>query len=213
MRGFLNSLAYSAAATALIILLGTSAAYIISRKKIPGISMLDTIVTIPISIPGIVIATGLFYVFLGTIFDPIKSPIPLLIFSYTIRKFPFTVRSAFAGFEQTHVELEEAAWNLGASRFKAFTDISLKLVWINILAGGMLSFVYCMSEVSTGIIIGSARQEQGPITLWMLDVLYRLAGGPHPAAAIGVILMSFQLITIVMSTYMLKQKATALISL
>jgi len=213
IRAFTNSLSYSTAATFLIIVLGTSAAYLVSRKHIPGMSLLDTLVTLPISIPGVVIATGLFLVFLNSPLDPLKSPIPLLILSYTIRKFPFTVRSAFAGFEQTHVEFEEAALNLGASRLKTFVDISLKLVWMNILAGGMLSFVYCMNEVSTGIVIGSAKPEEGPITLKMLDVLYMLAGGPHMTAAIGVILMMLQLASILVSTYLLRQKATALISI
>ncbi|MFW9831545.1 MAG: ABC transporter permease, partial [Candidatus Thorarchaeota archaeon] len=115
----LNSLIYSFVACFLIALIGVSAAYIVARKNIPGKDALDLLVTIPIALPGIVIAIGFLMFFSqNPVLSPILSPaIPgaaaiLITMSYTVRKMPFTVRSAFAGLQQTHVELEEAAYNL-----------------------------------------------------------------------------------------------------
>ncbi|HIE54784.1 MAG TPA: iron ABC transporter permease, partial [Chromatiaceae bacterium] len=63
-RSIINSLTYSIIATLLIAILGVSAAYLVSRFKLKVMSILDTLVTLPIAIPGIIIATGFFLVFL-----------------------------------------------------------------------------------------------------------------------------------------------------
>ena len=207
-----NSLSYSATATALIVMLGVSAAYLVSRKRGAWMTLVDVLVTIPIAIPGIVIATGLFLVYLKTPLSPLKSGAPLLIAAYTIRKITFTVRSVYSGLEQTDLELEEAALNLGASRARVFFTIAIPLVALNILAGGMLSFIYCMSEVSTGIVIGDANHRTAPMTWKMYDMLYKgLAGGVFQPAALGFMLMMLQLTMIVGANLILRKRATALI--
>jgi iron(III) transport system permease protein len=210
-QSIVNSLTYSAAATAIIILLGVSAAYLVSRKKVAGMAALDTLITIPIAIPGIVVATGLFLIFLPTALSPIATAAPLLIMSYTVRKFPFTVRSVFSGLEQTDKALEEAAVNVGASRQRTFFNITMPLVFLNVLGGSMLSFIYSMSEVSTSIVIGAANPQTAPMTFKMYETYYSLGGGTFPAAAMGFILMVLQLIMIVGSNIILRKRATALI--
>jgi len=212
-QSMMNSVIYSAAATFVIVLLGVSAAYLVSRKKIPGMSMLDTLVTMPIAIPGIVVATGLFLIFLPTPLSPIATAAPLLIMSYTIRKFPFTVRSVFSGLEQTDKALEEAAVSVGASKTGTFLRITIPLVLMNVLAGSMLSFIYSMSEVSTSIVIGAANPPTAPMTFKMYEKYYALGGGMFPAAAMGVVLMIVQLIMIVGANLILRKRATTLIGI
>lgn len=210
-QSIVNSLSYSALATVVIILLGVSAAYLVSRKKVAGMAALDTLITIPIAIPGIVVSTGLFLIFLPTFLSPIATAAPLLIMSYTVRKFPFTVRAVFSGLEQTDKALEEAAINVGASRQRTFFNITMPLVFLNVLGGSMLSFIYSMSEVSTSIVIGAANPATAPMTFKMYETYYSLGGGTFPAAAMGFILMTLQLIMIVGSNIILRKRATALI--
>ncbi|HID06113.1 MAG TPA: iron ABC transporter permease, partial [Armatimonadetes bacterium] len=171
-RFVVNSLTYSAAAMGLIAVLGLMAAYAASRLRIPGISLLDALATMPIAMPGIVVAMGYFYffsqVFSGTILDPINivafNPGPLLVIGYAVRRMPFAVRSIFAGIQQVHVNLEEAAFNLGARRFKTVRSVVLPLIALNVLGGVLVSFIYCMGEVSLSIIIGTLNVERAPIT-------------------------------------------------
>jgi len=132
----------------LITIIGVSSAYIVSRIRVPGIDLLDALVTMPIAIPGIIVATGYFLTFLGTPLNPIEWGAPLLIAAYTVRKFP--------GLEQVDKALEEAAINVGASRTRVFFTITIPLILMNILAGSMLAFIYSMSEVSTSIVVGDA---------------------------------------------------------
>ncbi len=213
LRAILNSVVYSSVATILIVLLGVSAAYLVSRVKVKGMEALDTLVTLPIAIPGIIVATGYFLVYIDTPLSPLIWGAPLLIMSYTVRKFPFTVRAVFAGLEQVDKALEESAVNIGASRTKVFFTITLPLIFINILAGGMLSFIYSMSEVSTGIVIGDANHNDAPMTWKMYDMLFKGFGGTFVAAAMGVMLMALQFIMIVASNLLLRKRAVALIGI
>ena len=219
VQSILNSLMYSALGVLIIIALATGVAYIVARKDLPGMSMLDLLVTIPIALPGIVIAMGyfLFFVrvplFTNTIFNPLVTTIMLFIMAFAVRKFPFTVRSTFAGLQQTNVELEEAAQNLGASRARTFAGIVIPLVAVSVLAGGMMSFVYCMSEVSVSLVLGGVQPLEAPLTWKMLDVLSQVAAGSHHAAVLGLLLMGIQIAIIAIVNVVLKSRTEAMVGL
>ena len=209
---FTRTIGYAAVATFGIVLLGVSAAYIISRRKIPGRTALDMLVTSPIALPGIVIATGYFTLFYNTPFFPIDGPMFLIIMSFLVRKFPFTVRAAYAGMQQTPEVLEEAAQNVGASRNKTFTSIVVPLIGVSVLAGALLSFVYCVSEVSTSLLLGGANYYQAPLTYWINETYAGLPPtfGIGPAAALGVLMMVMQMIVIAVTNAILKTRASAM---
>jgi len=213
-RAIVNSLTYSLSALILIVLMGISASYVIARAKLAGVELLDLLVTSPIALPGLVIAVGYFYffttMFKGTLLDPIASgPSFLLILAYSVRRLPFTARAVFAGLQQIHIALEEASLNLGASRLRTIRSIVIPLIGINIVSGALISFVYCMSEVSTSITLGGlgglGELHQAPITLIMMDYLSRVEG-PYVVASLGVLLMSIQLAVITLTNVILKQR-------
>ncbi len=229
-QAIINSLLYSTLAVIIVILLAIGAAYIVARKNIPGKGWLDLLVTIPIALPGIVLAMGYFLFFVRTPIFTYSPLNPLLTISYGlvffnpgvfylitmafgVRKFPFTVRSTFAGLQQTHVEMEEAAQNLGAGRLRTYTRITIPIIASSILAGGMMSFVYSMSEVSTSIVLGGIRPEQAPITWKMYDVLVSVAGGAHAAAVLGILLMVVQIIILAVVNIILKTRTEAMVGL
>ncbi len=210
----INSLIYSSSALVLIIIMGVSASYAISRARIPGIGLLDVLVTMPIALPGLVIAVGYFYFFTtffrGTILDPITfGPALLLVFAYSVRRLPFTARAVFAGLQQLHIALEESAMNLGAGRLRVLKDIVIPLIGLNILSGALISFVYCMSEVSTSITLGGlggiGAEHSAPITFIMKEYIISPTG-PYVVAALGVLLISIQLTVIIIINLVLKQR-------
>jgi ABC-type Fe3+ transport system permease subunit len=207
-----RTIGYAAVATFGIVLLGVSAAYIISRRKIPGRTALDMLVTSPIALPGIVIATGYFTLFYNTPFFPIDGPMFLIVMSFLVRKFPFTVRAAYAGMQQTPEVLEEAAQNVGASKNKTFTSIVVPLIGVSVLAGALLSFVYCVSEVSTSLLLGGANYYQAPLTYWINETYAGLPPiyGIGPAAALGVLMMIMQMVVIAVTNAILKTRASAM---
>jgi iron(III) transport system permease protein len=206
------TLLYGVIATIMIVLLGASAAYIIARKNIPGKTALDLLVTAPIALPGIVIATGFFTLFYNTPIFPVGHPAFLIIMSYTVRKFPFTVRAAYAGLMSTPVVLEEASQNVGASKNRTFLKITLPLIGVSVLAGSLLSFVYSVSEVSTSLLLGSVGHTEAPLTYWTSRVLEMIGqwGGSTSAACLGVLLMLMQWIVITFTNKILGARSAAI---
>ncbi len=206
------TMVYSGVATLIIVVLGTSAAYLVSRKDIPGKTLLDLLVTSPIALPGIVIATGYFTLFYNSPIFPQDHPAFLITMSYTVRKFPFTVRAAYAGLQSTPASLEEAAMNVGASRGQTFFRITIPLIGISVLAGALLSFVYSVSEVSTSLILGSVNAQEAPMTFWTNEILGAIGeyGGYFSAACLGVVMMVLQVIVISITNKILGAKSSAM---
>ncbi len=211
-----NTITYALVAVFIATTLSIIIGYAVSRVKIRFItSALDALSTIPIAIPGLVIALGYYFffatLFKGTPLDPTSGPTVfqawiVLIIAYSIRKLPFVVRSVFAGFQQVHVALEEAALNLGATRRKVVFGIVLPLILAYIISGAIIGFIYISTEVSTSITIGSLRSDQAPMTYYMKNIYIggQLAGIQY-VAAMGVLLILFQLLAILIVILGLKQ--------
>lgn len=208
-----NSLVYAGSAVVFIVLLSITSSYAAGRFKGSLSPILESIVILPIAVPGIVIAMGYFYLFSelfpNTSLDPISihfNPAPVLIIAYSIRRLPFAARSVFAGLQQVHVSLEEASMNLGAGRWKTISSVLMPLISLNVLGGAMLSFVYAMSETSTSITLGALVTGRQPITAYMADLIGSAAGSVNLAAALGVLLITVQITAIVIVNVITKQR-------
>ncbi|MEM1632066.1 MAG: ABC transporter permease subunit, partial [Thermofilum sp.] len=175
----------------------------------------DTLATIPLAIPGLVIALGYYYFFTtffsGSPLDPTSigafQAWVILVISYSVRKLPYVVRSVYAGFQQVHVGLEEAALNLGATRAKVVFGVVLPYIISYIFSGAVLGYIYMATEVSTSITIGNFNPSQAPMTYYMMNV-YK-GGSPigvQIAAAMGVLLILIQLVAILVVVRVLKQR-------
>lgn len=211
-----NTVTYALTAVAIAVTLSIMIGYAVSRAKIRFITpALDALATIPIAIPGLVVALGYFFFFSdffrNTVVDPTTGPTIfqawiVLIIAYSIRKLPFVVRSVFAGFQQVHEGLEEAALNLGATRRKTIFSIVLPLIISYIISGAVIGFIYISTEVSTSVTIGSLRPDQAPMTFYMKNIYIggQLAGIQY-VAAMGVLLILFQLLAIFIVIIGLKQ--------
>ncbi len=181
-----NSLLLSSLSTFLDILLGVSIAYLLTRKRIPGKGVLDALAMLPLALPGLVIAFGYVSVFSGTVLDARLNPMPLLVIAYAVRRLPYMVRAAYAGFQQISVTLEEAAMNLGASPIRTFYQITFPLIFANLIAGAILCFSFAMLEVSDSLIL-ALKEEYYPITKAIYALLGRIADGPYIASAMGML--------------------------
>jgi ABC-type Fe3+ transport system permease subunit len=216
-RTIANSLGYSVAAVAIMVLVGSSISYVVAKRNIPTRSVLDMLATVPVSVPGVSLAVSYFLFFSssffrGSLFDPLTDPALLLVLAYTIRRLPFTTRSVFAGLQQIDKSLEEASVNLGASRTATFGRIVLPLIVSNIISGALLGFVYSMSEVSVSVTLGALREDRQPITFFISQIVYGLAavGSVSIGASLCILLMAVQISAMAISTYVLKQKTSFL---
>ncbi|HWA85782.1 MAG TPA: iron ABC transporter permease [Opitutus sp.] len=208
-----NSLKYSSLSTVVDIVLGVAIAYVIVRTRLAGRHALDFLAMLPLAVPGIVLAFGyLAMAQKGRAFaflDPVRDPTLLLIIAYSIRRLPYVVRSAAAGFQQTSVTLEEAAQNLGAPPLRAVARVTLPLITANLIAGGLLAFAFAMLEVSDSLILAQ-KQTFYPITKAILELFQLLGDGKFLASALGVWAMAFLGVTIVALGTLLGKKLGAI---
>jgi iron(III) transport system permease protein len=185
----INTLIYTLLAAALDIVLGAVIAFLLLRSRVIGRNLLDAIATMPLAIPGVVLAVGYLRVFHGWDFPGVGGPLTsswlILVIAYTMRRLPYTVRASYAALQQVHVTLEESAQSLGANRFHTFMKITLPLIAGGLVAGGLIAFVTSSVELASTIML-VPRIELGPISygiyLYMQSPLGRGAG-----AALGVV--------------------------
>lgn len=181
-----NSLLLSSLSTIIDVVLGVSIAYLLARKRVPGRGVLDALAMLPLALPGLVMAFGYIAAFSATPLDARINPVPLLIIAYSVRRLPYMVRAAYAGFQQSSVALEEAAMNLGASPIKTLYQITFPLIFANLVAGAVLAFSFAMLEVSDSLIL-ALKEQNYPITKAIYSLLGRIADGPYIASAMGML--------------------------
>ncbi len=208
-----NSLKFASISTIVDIALGVAIAHVIVRSKIAGRQILDFLAMLPLAVPGIVLAFGYlamsqegrFFSFI----NPISDPTILLIVAYSVRRLPYVVRSAAAGFQQTSETLEEAAQNLGCPPLKATFRVTLPLIMANVIAGGLLAFSFAMLEVSDSLVLAQ-KQAFYPITKAIMELFQLLGDGKFIASALGVWAMVFLGVTIVGLSLLLGKKLGAI---
>jgi iron(III) transport system permease protein len=208
-----NSLKYSAAATLVDLVLGVAVAYVVVRTRIKGRQILDAMAMLPLAVPGLVMAFGFLAMTRdGQMFDWLmigENPVLVLVIAYSVRRLPYVVRSASAGFQQVSPSLEEAAQNLGATPERALWRITLPLVAPNLIAGAMLAFAFAMLEVSDSMIL-AAQSAHYPITKAIYSLISSLGNGPNIAAALGVWAMMFLAVTFISAALILGKRLGAL---
>jgi iron(III) transport system permease protein len=192
-----NSLIYSSISTFIDLIVGILIAYILARKKIPGKDALDLMAMLPLALPGLVLAFGYVACFSGSFLDPRENPTILLVVIYSVRRLPYMVRSAYAGFQQTSITLEESSQSLGASPLKTMRKITFPLIIANLVAGGILSFAFAMLEVSSSLIL-AMKKEFFPITKAIYYVFGRVGDGPYLASALGILGMVLLTVSLVL---------------
>ena len=208
-----NSLTYSSFSAGLDLVLGVTIAWLLTRRRIPMAGLLDALAMLPLALPGLVLAFGYVAGFdnfknrwLNEYLNPRNNPTLLLIISYSVRRLPYIVRSAYAGFQQTSVTLEEASANLGASPFRTLRKITLPLVMANLIAGTILTFSFAMLEVSDGLIL-AMKDQYYPITKMIYQLMLHIdPKTPGVACAMGVVGMAILTVSLIVAGKILGKK-------
>ncbi len=209
-----NSLKYSSLAMVICLVVGLMTAIVVTRWKPRGYQIFDTLSMIPLAIPGIIMAFGFLSMSVNfpavrVFLDPVKNPLILLGMAYAIRRLPYVTRAACAGLEQTPVDLEEAAHNLGASSWLTLRRVVVPLIGANIAVGALFAFSFSMLEVSDSLILAH-KEEFYPITKAIFELSSILGSGAWIAAAFGVWTMAFLACTLAAANAILGKKMGAL---
>jgi iron(III) transport system permease protein len=183
-----NTLWYAGLAALADVALGAVIAWLLLRGRAAGRRWLDTIATIPLAIPGVVIAIGFLRAWGGVgpgLGEPLTSTWLVLVIVYAVRRLPYAVRGAYTALQQLPPALEDAAQSLGASRPRTFKRITLPLMTRGLLAGGLLAFIGSAVDLSATILL-VPRVELAPLS-YGIYLYMQSAVARGPGAALGVV--------------------------
>jgi len=181
---FKDPLFYTSLKNSLYIGLGTATigmalyaviSYIITKTKFFGRHALDFLTWLPWGLPGMVMALGFLWAYVGGIPLPftIYGTIYLVILVLVVRDLPFGVRVMNSTMVQLGNELEESARVLGGSWFYTFRRIIAPLIAPAFIATWIIVFVNSIKSMGTVLFLVSTRTR--PLSVLMFE--YWMGGG------------------------------------
>jgi iron(III) transport system permease protein len=211
-RFITNTLGYAGLAALADVALGAVIAWLLLRGRVRGRRWLDTLSTVPLAIPGVVLAVGYLRAFGGVrvpgLGEPLTSTWIPLVVVYAVRQLPYAVRGAYAALQHLSPALEEAAQSLGASRRRALFRITFPLMTRGLLAGGLLAFVVSAVDLSSTILL-VPRVELAPLS-YGIYLYMQSAIGRGPGAALGVVAIALVAAGAWAATVLVRRSAAAL---
>ncbi len=137
-----------------------------------SVALVDYLVLLPRSLPGLVAGLAFLWVFLFVPYlGVMRSSLVGLWLAYSTVWLAFGLRLISAALAQISPELEEAARINGASPGRALRDVTLPLIRFGLISSWLLCFMIFVREYSTGVYL------QGPGTEVLGPLIVSLFGG------------------------------------
>jgi spermidine/putrescine transport system permease protein len=180
--------------TLLSVAIGTANAFLLERARFRGKTVLSMLMLAPLVIPGVILGISILAFasrlaqfaddFLGAELDFLRPGLPLVVlgqFSYIVSIATLTIAARLKRFDAT---LEEAAFNLGASRAGVLATITLPYLKPALIGSAAISFLMSFENFNTTLmLVGS----DPPLTIMMYG---RMREGASPVLnAVSLFLM------------------------
>ena len=172
-----NSILVAALTMVMSITIGAPAGYALSRFDFRGKELFRLLILLTRAFPLPLLALPLAVMFIRAGIDDTVFGLALV---HTTLAIPFAVLITFSLFSGIPMELEEAAWTLGCTRFTAFTKVILPLVLPGITASAIFAFVISWNEVFAAAVLTIENRTLTAFLLQNLDTSplhLKFAGG------------------------------------
>jgi iron(III) transport system permease protein len=168
-------------------LLCTLVSWYVVRSGMRGKRLLDVMAFLPNTVPSIMIALALVYLFLSVPWRliPIYGTVWIIAIAFVTRFMAFGSRTMHGAVLQLHHDLEEAAQVGGVSWGKAFRYIVLPLLFPSIVSGWVFVALHSLRDTTMALMLYSPNSRV--ISLLMWDTWQ--SGETNRATATGVVLM------------------------
>lgn len=142
-RAFTNSLIIAFSSAIFATTLGIFAARATTRYNFPAKSGIMGLIMLPLVLPEIIVAMSLLVVLLGA---GVGLSIITVILGHTLICMPYAIAILSTAFNSLDKSLEEAAYDLGETKFSAFRLVILPLVMPGIISSLLMSFTISLDE-------------------------------------------------------------------
>ena len=194
MRSIVTSVVVATGVTVLSVLVGTANAFLLERADFHGKSALSLLMLAPLVIPGVILGISILAFAsrlaqfaddtFGLELDFLRPGLVLVIlgqFSYIVSIATLTIAARLKRFDAT---LEDAAFNLGASRAAVLWTVTLPYLKPALIGAAAISFLMSFENFNTTLmLVGS----DPPLTIMMYG---RMREGATPVLnAVSLLLM------------------------
>jgi thiamine transport system permease protein len=158
--------------TLLTVGLALPGTYVFARYEFPGKPLIQALTTVPFVLPTIVVAMA-FSALLGPrglvstiLMDLLKLDHPplnlqhtlaIILLAHVFYNYTLVVRIVSTYWANLDPRLAEAARMLGASRWRAFREVTLPLLTPAIGAAALLVFIFCFTSFGVVLVLGGPR--------------------------------------------------------
>jgi sulfate/thiosulfate transport system permease protein len=142
--------------------MGTLTAYTLVRYRFLGSRLLNSLIDLPFAIPTLVTGVMLVLLYgpqrtLGAWLEARGVQVifaqPGIVLALLFITYPFVIRTVQPVLMEIDRVQEEAAWTLGASRWRTFSKVILPMITPAIISGALLSFARALGEFGSIVVV------------------------------------------------------------
>lgn len=185
LRGLYYSFVIATLVALLSVFVGTCNAFLFVRMQFPYKNFFYILMVVPLVIPGVILGISIL-VLASTVANGVEEtfnyeieflrPGILLVvlgqFSFITTITSLVITARLRKFDET---LEEAAFNLGASRARVLWTVTLPFLWPAMFAAGIVAFLVSFENFNTTLfLVGS----EAPLTITMFDRMVKVGSTP-----------------------------------
>lgn len=204
----------TAISMAIILLVGTPAAYVLARYDFPGKRIVNTLVDLPAVLPPSAAGIALLLAFgrVGLIGEQLTAfgitisfTTAAVVLAELFVATHFYVRQATVGFAQIERGIEEAALVDGGGPITVFLKVTIPLAFPALVAGAVTAWARALGEFGGTIIF--AGNVQGVTQTIPLAIFSELERDFDAAVALSVLVLGFAFVVILTARYLTRKAA------
>jgi spermidine/putrescine transport system permease protein len=136
------------------VVLGVLASIALVRRRFAGKAAVSALLLSPLVIPYVVFGISLLLLFHAV---GIPRSILTVVIGHIVISLPYTILVLVPRLDQIDVTLEEAAYDLGASRFRTFRSIVLPLILPAVVSAFLIAFTTSFDEYAVASFVVGTR--------------------------------------------------------
>ena len=162
-----NSLRFAGATVAVSMIVGTAAAYFLSRSRRRGTSTADALFMMPLGVSAVIMGFGFLVAFNRGPLD-LRASWVIIVIAHSLVAYPFVIRSLLPVLRGMPVQFREAAAVLGATPFWTFIHVDLPIVSRALLVGATFAFAVSMGEFGASLLLARPELTTMPVAIFRL---------------------------------------------
>jgi len=185
LRGLYYSFVIASIVSALSVFVGTCNAFLFVRHDFPAKNFFYILMVLPLVIPGVILGISILAMAsnlansvensMGIDLELLRPGILLVVlgqFSFITTITSLIITARLKKFDQS---MEEAAFNLGASKFRVLRSITLPFLRPAMIAAAIVAFLVSFENFNTTLfLVGS----EAPLTITMYDRMVKVGSTP-----------------------------------